>query len=264
MAKSNSYLGFNYNNDADHYIIGELSYNSKTLRLEGQKSDDIYPLHDISKLTEHALSIPVMINTKKQGYVIVCEDNNILKILAVDEDSSGLYDPIKNWSILPLPDLSKYIPNMSEIPKLNLPESTKLLTYLNSREDNMNIIEAGNEYFKEVYVYPSNMYITQLSTKPLYDEQIPKDFYRVLIGQLYGTPINTPNNITYMNKEYTYVPYNQLSGYILKSFSIEPLLQPYAGPPGSVNKLMIMNTLRGDIFTIGQYDSHKNQMLPPK
>ena len=57
---------------------------------------------------------------------------------------------------------------------------------------------------------------------------------------------------------------NLLQSRNVSRFEISTLLQPFAGPPGTPNRVILLTGLNGQkYFTIGRYDPVRNEILPP-
>jgi len=57
---------------------------------------------------------------------------------------------------------------------------------------------------------------------------------------------------------------NLLQNSLISRFEISTLLQPFAGPPGTPNRIILLTGFNGEkYFTVGKYDPIQNQILNP-
>jgi hypothetical protein len=85
-----------------------------------------------------------------------------------------------------------------------------------------------------------------------------------LLAQLYGIPQPEPENLN----GFTRMTLPQLAELMqaeqIVRFEIPPLMQPFAGPPGTLNRIITYYTLDGQkLFVKARYDPVSNRIDPP-
>lgn len=85
--------------------------------------------------------------------------------------------------------------------------------------------------------------------------------YQILLRQLYGLPIELPVFLRTNGIEAEVIPFDQVAS--LK-ITLDPLLQPWAGPPSNPTQMIILALQDGrTVFVKAQFDPKTNQIYPP-
>jgi len=96
-----------------------------------------------------------------------------------------------------------------------------------------------------------------------------KESYETLLKQLYGLPVKLPSHLIVGSIQAEIIPFKQatqmLSRGQIAKFLVDPMLQPWAGPPSSPNRILSFYGTNGLIYlTKGKYNSTTNQIFPPE
>ena len=91
--------------------------------------------------------------------------------------------------------------------------------------------------------------------------------YESLIKQLYGIPVQLPEYLVINGLRANFVPFQQigqmLSNNQIERYIIDPLLQPWAGPPGTEYRIFTFFGKNGVTYLVkARYNSQTNQILP--
>ena len=94
------------------------------------------------------------------------------------------------------------------------------------------------------------------------------DSYETLTKQLYGIPVKLPEYLIINGIRSNFVPFqdiaNMLSQNQIERYIIDPILQPWAGPPGTTNNILTMFGKNGITYLVkARYNSQTNQIFAP-
>jgi hypothetical protein len=88
--------------------------------------------------------------------------------------------------------------------------------------------------------------------------------FQTLLRQLYGLPVEVPSFLTANGLEAEVVPFDQVPSLQIAGFSFDPLLQPWAGPPTSPNRIITLALQDGRAVLVkARFDSKTNRLHPP-
>ena len=94
--------------------------------------------------------------------------------------------------------------------------------------------------------------------------------YETLTKQLYGLPVIIPEFLILNGLKVNFIPFSQLSTIQIQRYIIEPLLQPWAGPPvgfsgeNPMNRIITIFGTNGMTYLVkSKYDPISNQIFPP-
>lgn len=99
----------------------------------------------------------------------------------------------------------------------------------------------------------SNMMLLQMS-------------YETLIKQLYGIPLEpypVPEYLIINGLKVNFIPFQNVTNLQIERWIIDPVVQPWAGPPGTPNRIITIFTRNGLTYLVkARYDSVTNQVTP--
>ena len=105
---------------------------------------------------------------------------------------------------------------------------------------------------------------------PQADKQLHELSYETLVKQLYGLPVVIPEFLILNGLKVNFIPFSELSSIQIDRYIIEPLLQPWAGPPGSSSndelpyRIITIFGKNGMTYLVkAKYDQNSNQIFPP-
>jgi hypothetical protein len=88
--------------------------------------------------------------------------------------------------------------------------------------------------------------------------------YETLLKQLYGLPVQLPEFLIQNGLRITFIPFEQIPTIQIERYIFDAILQPWAGPPGTQNKIMTIFSKNGiTYFAKVRYDQVLNQIFPP-
>jgi hypothetical protein len=92
--------------------------------------------------------------------------------------------------------------------------------------------------------------------------------YETLMKQLYGIPIELPGYLIVNGIKANFVPFQQVTQMLqrneIDSLILDPLLQPWSGPPGTQNRIITLFGKNGITYLAKvRYDQQSNQIYPP-
>lgn len=98
-------------------------------------------------------------------------------------------------------------------------------------------------------------------------ETLFKESYETLVKQLYGIPVQLPDFLIINGLTVSIIRADRinstLAGDQIERWIIDPLLQPWAGAPGTPYRIFTLFTKSGVTYLIkGRYDQRTNQILP--
>lgn len=96
-----------------------------------------------------------------------------------------------------------------------------------------------------------------------------KNSYETLISQLYSIPVDLPETLFVGFVPAKVISFEQgiqkLTNGEIERFLIDPMLQPWAGPPSSPNRIFSFYSRDGLIYLVkGRYDAINNQIYQPQ
>lgn len=88
--------------------------------------------------------------------------------------------------------------------------------------------------------------------------------YETLIKQLYGLPVVLPQFLILNGLKVNFISFEQLSSIQIERYIIEPLLQPWSGPPNTLNRILTIFGKNGITYLVKvRYDQATNHIYPP-
>lgn len=88
--------------------------------------------------------------------------------------------------------------------------------------------------------------------------------YDALLKQLYGIPVELPPSLNLNGLEIPVISFSELPALRIVGFRLDPLLQPWAGPPSSPNRIITLILQDGRSALIkARYDADRNELHPP-
>jgi len=111
----------------------------------------------------------------------------------------------------------------------------------------------------------------EISPLPVPSRSIPDNLiqlsYETLIKQLYGLPVELPDYLVINNIQNYFISFEQiqimLSQNKIDRMIIDPLLQPWAGPPTSEYRILTFFGKDGLIYLVkAKYNSQTNEIFP--
>ena len=104
----------------------------------------------------------------------------------------------------------------------------------------------------------------QVQISPLPEENLHKLSYETLVKQLYGLSVTLPEHLIVNGLKVNFIPFSQLNRIQIERYIIEPLLQPWAGPPSTRNRILTIFGTNGMTYLVkALYDPVSNQIFPP-
>ena len=101
------------------------------------------------------------------------------------------------------------------------------------------------------------------------NESLTQLSYQTLVKQLYGLPVEMPEFLIVNGLKVNFIPFSQVSSIQIDRYIIEPLLQPWAGPPGlSIdnpgNRILTIFGKNGLTYLVkALYDPVNNKIFSP-
>jgi len=94
--------------------------------------------------------------------------------------------------------------------------------------------------------------------------QLVQQSYETLVRQMYGLPVELPTSLIVNDLRLEFIPFSQLSTIQIERYIIEPLLQPWAGPPNTQNRIITIFDRNGMTHLVkAKYDQASGQIFPP-
>ena len=100
------------------------------------------------------------------------------------------------------------------------------------------------------------------------EQNMLQQSYETLLKQLYGLPVQSPEFLIVNGLKVNFVLFEQIANMLsqnqIERFILDPLLQPWAGPPGTPNRILTMFGRNGMSYLVkARYDPVTNQMFAP-
>lgn len=98
-------------------------------------------------------------------------------------------------------------------------------------------------------------------------DTLTTDVLRALVVQLYGIPVQLPEYLVINGLRVNFVPFAQIASMLsqnqIERYIIDPLLQPFAGSPGTPYRIFTFFGKNGITYLVkARYDTQTNQILP--
>ena len=91
-----------------------------------------------------------------------------------------------------------------------------------------------------------------------------KQSYETLLKQLYGIPVMLPEFLIINGLRASFISFNQLSSIQIERYIIDPMLQPWAGAPGTRNRIVTIFGRNGITYLVkALHNPQSNQIFPP-
>lgn len=88
--------------------------------------------------------------------------------------------------------------------------------------------------------------------------------YETLVKQIYGLPVTLPESLIVNGLRLEFIPFSQLNTIQIERYIIEPLLQPWAGPPSTQNRIITIFDRNGMTYLVkALYDQASGRIFPP-
>jgi hypothetical protein len=96
------------------------------------------------------------------------------------------------------------------------------------------------------------------------EPDLHKMSYETLLKQLYNLPVQLPEFLIQNGLRITFISFEQIPKLQIERYIFDTILQPWAGPPGTLNKIITIFTKNGiTYFAKVRYDQVSNQIFPP-
>jgi hypothetical protein len=94
--------------------------------------------------------------------------------------------------------------------------------------------------------------------------QLAQLSYETLVKRLYGLPVEMPQFLIVNGLKLNFIPFSEVSKIQIDRYIIEPLLQPWSGPPSSPNRIITIFAKNGMTYLVkAKYDQVSNQIFQP-
>jgi hypothetical protein len=88
--------------------------------------------------------------------------------------------------------------------------------------------------------------------------------YETLVKQIYGFPVTIPTSLDVNGLRLEFIPFSQLNTIQIERYIIEPLLQPWAGPPSTQNRILTIFGKNGMTYLVkALYDQASGKIFQP-
>ena len=95
-------------------------------------------------------------------------------------------------------------------------------------------------------------------------DALSQQSYETLVKQLYDIPVVLPEFLIVNDLKLGFIPFSQLSTININNYIIEPLLQPWAGPPSTQNRILTIFASNGMTYLVkALYNGTDNRIFPP-
>lgn len=103
---------------------------------------------------------------------------------------------------------------------------------------------------------------------PVNSDSLYELSYQTLVKQLYGIPVIIPEYLIVNDLKINFITFEQVAQMLnsgqIERYIIEPLLQPWAGPPSTSNKILTVFNKNGMTYLVKvKYDPVTNQIFNP-
>ena len=100
--------------------------------------------------------------------------------------------------------------------------------------------------------------------QPSEADELPKLSYETLVKQLYGLPVTLPQSLVVNGLRLEFIPFSQLNTIQIDRYIVEPLLQPWAGPPSTQNRIITIFATNGITYLVkALYNQSTNKIFQP-
>ena len=247
------------------YKLGNAFYNAITLQAEPEKPHDkAFSLH-LTVLE----SKPLLVYIRNGGWVLFDsqlrsptdsrllgrsseEDQNDVpvKLLELTIPTSQV---LSNGGLIPQPKRSFSENNKRQFERVI--ERGEELRLSNVRFSNI-----SREIAVPIYVAPQSIVPIRVEAQ----QQLEQLSYETLVKQLYGLPVVLPEFLIVNDLKLKFIPFSQLSTIQIEKYIIEPLLQPWAGPPNTQNRILTIFGKNGLTYLVkALYDQASGRIFPP-
>lgn len=129
------------------------------------------------------------------------------------------------------------------------------LTGDNVYANSLDPLNPEHERFIESITRPSNSLI---------ETTLTEESYETLLKQLYSLPVTLPEYLIVNDLKINFIPFEQLNTIQIEKYNIDPLLQPWAGPPKIQNRIITIFDTNGMTYLVkARYDQVNSQIYPP-
>lgn len=102
------------------------------------------------------------------------------------------------------------------------------------------------------------------NTQPLNENNLVKESYDTFIKQLYGLPVQLPEYLIINGLRVNFIPFEQIGQIQIERYILDPLVQPWAGPPTSPNRILTIFDRNGVSYLVkARYDQATHQIFLP-
>jgi hypothetical protein len=248
-------------------------------------------LYRISLSMDYMDSKPILVYTQN-GWVLLVTlwDGTIMIISFLSPEA--LQQPTEDMTLLNIPEISLYSGGLNlhdVLESRNLPPFNA-----NSEEQLRNIVinHLSLESTLTILTFVRIDQVSQIDTpvqedrrqqSPINGNIIPSESvsadeisklrefhlsYETLIKQLYSIPVQLPEYLIINALRANFVPFQQIAQMLsqnqIENFYLDPLLQPWAGPPNSINRILTMFGRNGITYLVkARYNHETNQVFSP-
>ncbi|CAN5690318.1 hypothetical protein BH23THE1_BH23THE1_32640 [soil metagenome] len=263
------------------YQLGDNSYNARTL----ERTDNQYQNQNKTLILENVntvnfLSEPVLVITPSGFLIYQTDDNNLFGVNTMISGDQSRLNQILNEAPNRIFDFK--IPNVTSVsdlprlPELSLPVFQPGLRIQLNHIQNTNTLRQFLDTLE-----PTQAPVRSPRRSPTPEPIIPftepfepitstlqNESYETLLKQLYGIPIQLPDFLVFNSIRSNFISFpevtNMFSQNQVERYIIDPLLQPWAGPPSTQNRIITIFTKNGMTYLVKvRYDQERNQIYPP-
>lgn len=258
------------------YIINDIIYESENLSSERQP--DFQQIHNFP---------PFNISTNGSKILAVVMGYNIMLYQQLPngqfvellprsgeygqfEDADILLVPLPNgrpmrnrFPILPLSEIDASIRN--DLFNNNPSNLDEVLIILNSRSLNAQPQPQPQPQLQLQLQPQSNISEPSMTQNT---NQLFEQSYEILIKQLYALPVQLPEYLIVNGLRVNFISFEQIAQMLSQNqifrFVLDPILQPWVGPPNSPNRILTMFGKNGITYLVkARYDQATNQIYLP-
>ena len=244
-------------------------------------------------ITRRLTSEPILLLTDRNEYIIVTLNGDDINIV-MESSGDARNQDIERILSLKVPDINNIVPGRVSdlLPRFNLPRSDRLEEYLGdllnrgvSTFSQINIQEPIPSSPPESPESPESPRSPETTSQSRYTQSaqviqvnentLMRESYETLLKQLYGMPVQLPEYLVINDLRVNFVPFEQivqafgqrpkcgLSQNQIERYIIDPLLQPFVGPPGTPYRIFTLFGKNGVTYLVrARYNVQTNQILP--
>jgi hypothetical protein len=205
--------------------------------------------------TSQLTSTPAILYTLN-GWVLLVSDNDTFRVVNTSSPEA-INEPVQRGDVLRIPNMSIYSEGT------NIPEDLQRMQLPPFNDDLLSQI--GRVIAEHL---PLSTILNGQSPESLSLDDLFRQSYATFLKQLYGIPVQLPEYLIINGLRANFVPFQQITQMLsqnqIERFVLDPLLQPWAGPPVTTNRILTMFGKNGITYLVkAQYDPKQNQIFSP-